>query len=64
MTWIKLNDNAPRHPKIAGLSDRAFRAWVNSLCYASEFLTNGALPVAFLVTVPRRVQDELIGAGL
>jgi hypothetical protein len=64
MTWIKLNDNVPRHPKIAGLSHRAFRAWVNALCYASEFLTDGVLPVAFLVTVPRKVQIELIDVGL
>ena len=64
MAWIKLDDKAPRHPKIAGLSDRAFRAWVSALCYASEFLTDGILPVAFLVTVRRVVQEELILAGL
>lgn len=64
MTWIKLDDKTPRHPKVAGLSDRAKWAWLSSLCYASEFLTDGAVPTAFLVTVPRRVQDEIVGAGL
>ena len=64
MTWIKLEDNAPRHPKVAGLTDRAFRAWVSSLCYASEFLTDGHLPVAFLLTIKRTIQDELMDSGL
>lgn len=64
MTWIKLEDKTPRHPKIAGLSDRAFRAWIGSLCYASEFLTDGAIPSAFLITVKPKIHQELIGAGL
>jgi len=64
MTWIKLHDNAPRHPKVAGLSDRAFRAWVDGLCYASEFLTDGVLPPAFISTLSTRVLGELIESGL
>jgi hypothetical protein len=59
MTWIKLDDKAHRHPKIDGLSDRAFRWWIRGLSYASEFLTDGELPYPFLRTVPRKVQDEL-----
>jgi hypothetical protein len=64
MTWIKLNDNVPRHPKIAGLSDRAFRWWIHALCYASEFLTDGVLPPVFIATVPRKAWEDLIAAGL
>ena len=64
MTWIKLNDNVPRHPKIAGLSDRGFRWWIKGLCYASEFLTDGVLPDVFLMMVPRKTKEELLGAGL
>jgi hypothetical protein len=64
VTWIKLDDRAPRHPKIAGLSDRAFRWWVQGLCYASEFLTDGVLVAAFTRTVPARVYNELFDAGL
>jgi hypothetical protein len=64
LTWIKLDDRAPRHPKIAGLSDRAFRWWVAGLCYASEFLTDGRLVAAFWRTVPTSSQRELIDAGL
>lgn len=64
MTWIKLDDNAVGHPKVAGLSDRAFRLWIRSLCYASEFLTDGALPAYFLKREPQRYQLELIASGL
>ena len=64
MAWIKLDHNVPRHPKIAGLSDRAFLWWITGLCYASEFLTDGALPPVFIATVPRKAWEELIGADL
>jgi hypothetical protein len=64
MTWIKLNDNVPRHPKIAGLSHRAFRYWINGLCYASEFLTDGSLPRVFQETVPLQAARELLATGL
>lgn len=64
MTWIKLDDRAPRHPKIEDLSDRAFRWWIRGLCYASEFLTDGFLPLSFLRKVQGSVVDELAAAGL
>lgn len=64
MTWIKLNDNTNRHPKVARLGDRAFRVWIDSLLYASEFLTNGVLPMAFLVNVKQAIRDELVIARL
>ncbi len=64
MTWIKLDDKTPRHPKVAGLSDRAKWAWLSSLCYASEFLTDGVVPMAFIVTVSRRLREEIVAAGL
>jgi hypothetical protein len=59
LTWIKLDDKAPRHPKISGLSDRAFRWWVRGLCYASEFLTDGLLPFEFTQDIPQKCINEL-----
>src|SRR5689334_20640489 len=59
MTWIKLDDRAPRHPKIAALTDRAFRWWMLGLCYASEFLTNGVLPPVFWKQAPAPTRKEL-----
>lgn len=64
VTWIKLDDKCPRHPKVAALTDRAFRWWVHTLCYASEFRTDGLIPASFLRTVPAKVRAELVTAGL
>jgi len=64
MTWIKLDDQSVDHPKIAMLSDRAFRWWIKGLCYSSRFLTDGILPAVFERDVPGRVQTELTEAGL
>jgi hypothetical protein len=41
MTWIKLDDNFPDHPKISKLSDEAFRLYIQLLCYCGRFLTDG-----------------------
>jgi transposase-like protein len=40
-TYIKLHDGMPGHPKVRGLSDKAFRCYVTALCYCSEYLTDG-----------------------
>lgn len=64
MTWIKLDDNACDHPKIAALSDKTFRWWVRSLSYASRYLTDGALPKVFWKQVPNSVRHQLVEAKL
>lgn len=64
MTWVRLDDNAPRHPKIASLSDKAFRWWVLALCFAGEFLTDGVLPPTFWKQAPKQVRAELTNARL
>lgn len=64
MTWIKLDDQAVDHPKVANLSDRAFRWWVRGLSYASRFLTNGHLPAVFVRQVPKASMVELTGPNL
>jgi hypothetical protein len=64
MTWIKLDDNAVDHPKIASLSDRAFRWWMRGLSYASRFLTDGSLPPTFWKQTPKQTRAELSGRKL
>ena len=64
MTWLKFDDKAPRHPKIAALTDRAFRWWVKGLCYASEFLTDGVLHPIFWKQVPKTDRAQLSGNRL
>ena len=46
MTWIKIDDSFPDHPKIIGLSDQAFRIHIRCLCYCGRYLTDGFIPYA------------------
>ena len=45
MPWVKIDDQMPDHPKIAALSDAAFRAHVTAICYAARNLTDGFIPM-------------------
>lgn len=64
MPWIRVDDDMPHHPKIAGLSDPAFRWVFLGLSYANRFLTNGDLPALFLGTCPEPIQRELVASGV
>lgn len=66
-TWIKLLDTFPDHPDVVELSDKAFRAFVEGLCYCSRHLTDGDLPSAIVrrrLGVSDDVAAELAAAGL
>ena len=43
LSWIRLDDNFPDHPKVITLSDKAFRVYISGLCYSSRYLTDGFL---------------------
>jgi len=45
MSWVRLDDNFADHPKVMGLSDSAFRLYIESLCYANRYLTDGIISV-------------------
>jgi hypothetical protein len=64
-TYIRLHDGMPGHPKVRGLSDRAFRTYVRALCYCSEYLTDGTVVkvVARDLGTPK-VWGELVDANL
>lgn len=64
-TYIKLHDGMPGHPKIRGLSDRAFRTLVRAWCYCSEYLTDGhVVPGAARDLGAPKVWQELVVADL
>jgi hypothetical protein len=46
MGWLRLDDAFGTHPKIAGLTDRAFRGHVMGMLYAAQHLTDGFVPDA------------------
>ncbi len=62
--WVKLDDGMPEHPKVAGLGDSAFRAYVCSIAYASRQLTDGYLPESVARTYANGALDTLLEAGL
>src|SRR6266511_2429023 len=65
MSWVRIDDNMPDHPKIIGLSDKAFRAYVKGLCHAARFLTDGKLYRSTLSTIATKAtRTELVEAGL
>jgi hypothetical protein len=65
VTWVKLDDHFADHPKILGLSDRAYRAYVDGLCYCARYLTDGKIGGAPLKRLTKPVVvTELTTAGL
>jgi hypothetical protein len=62
--YIRVDQGLPRHPKIAGLSDAAFRTLVTLWCYCSEQVTDGVVGAAIMARFPKRAVLELLDAGL
>lgn len=50
MTWVNLDDQMPEHPKVAVLSDGAFRLHLSAIFYCNRHLTDG---VVHATIVPR-----------
>ena len=65
MTWVKLDDAFYRNPKVMGLSDGAFRTYVNSICFSADNLTDGLITPQVARTFRwERKAIELIEAGM
>jgi hypothetical protein len=65
MTWVRLDDAFPDHPKVIGLTDAAFRTHVAGLCYAGRYLTDGHIPTSALRQIgTRKAAQELETAAL
>lgn len=66
MTWARLDDSFPDHPKILGISDRAFRVHVSAICLSARLRSDGLVATASqkqLRATPKVVR-ELLDAGL
>ena len=66
MTWVKMDDRLPEHPKVIGLSDKAFRLYVTSICFSSANTTDGEIPRAALARLAGtpKLAGELVAGGL
>lgn len=58
--FVKMSLDYADHPKIAGLSDAAFRAHVEMILYAARYETDGRIPLAFAKRVPAGARAELL----
>lgn len=64
-TYIKLHDGMPGHPKVRGLSDKAFRTLVRAWCYCSEYLTDGEVVTAAARDLGTpKAWAEIVASGL
>jgi hypothetical protein len=67
LTWIRLDDQFPDHPKVVLAGPQAAWLYVAGLCYCSRHLTDGVIPKAL---VPRLTDfrgsaaKKLVEAGL
>jgi len=61
MPWVNLDDQFPKHPKVAGLSDSEFRLHVSGICYCSQYLTDGLVPIEVVPLLMARHQRPLRG---
>lgn len=59
--WIKLAVGMPDIPKIAVLSDTAFRAYIEMLCYSRDHLTDGFIHERIATRMWGDTVDELCG---
>jgi hypothetical protein len=66
--WANLDDQFPKHPKVIGLSDAAFRLQVSGICYCAQYRTNGLIPAEVVPLLVIRFKpaalNELTSRGL
>ena len=68
MTWVRLDDTFPEHPKMEAVGPLGIALHVAALCYCARHLTDGHLPatkVPRLLDLPtwRKVVTSLVEAG-
>lgn len=64
MVWARFSDDWADQPQVIGLSATAFRAYVESLLYASRYTTDGLVPTDAVKARDKRAAPELVKAGL
>jgi hypothetical protein len=64
MAWVRIHDGAMTHPKVIGLSDKAFRLWIWGLSYSQQHLTNGLIPRVAIPARVARATADLLAARL
>jgi hypothetical protein len=62
---IRIDNTMPENPKIVGLSDAAFRLYIEAICWCSRQEVDGLIPAAAMKRMGRpRIITELVKEGL
>lgn len=65
MTWVKLDDAMPNHPKVVGLSVHAKWSLIEFWCHAAQYRTDGHISEGVAKRIARpKVIAELVDGGL
>ena len=69
MTWFKLDDTFPDHPKVVAAGGQAAWLYVAGLAYCSRGLTDGHIPAAVVARLtdlpkPAELAAKLVAVGL
>lgn len=63
--YVRLDVLMPEHPKVSGLSDKAFRTYVELLCYCGRQRTDGLVDArTWRRAGTQRARGELLASGL
>lgn len=69
MVWARIDDHIDDNPKIQGLDDPAFAAYVRGIVYCARNLTDGHIPATVIPALcrykrPKQITTQLVDAGL
>jgi len=69
MTWVRLDDGFPDHPKVQQAGGDAAWLYVCGLAYSARYLTDGAIPAEAIARLsdradPRALAERLVAVGL
>jgi hypothetical protein len=63
--YVRLDVLMPEHPKVSGLSDKAFRTYIELLCYCGRQRTDGLVDGrTWKRAGTQRARGELLASGL
>ena len=64
-TFVRLDHGMPENRKVMGLTDSAFRLYVEAICWCSRQESDGHIPSAFIRRMGKtKAVQELVKSGL
>lgn len=64
-TFVRLDHGMPENRKVMGLTDSAFRLYIEAICWCSRQESDGHIPSAFIQRMGKaKAVQELVKSGL